>query len=49
MTGAMLINTASNVACASYYRYNIRVDHVGVSLLFRIPLKLLATLKHSGL
>lgn len=42
----MLVITASDGMCHSYYTYKLRFDYVGGCLLSRLPSKILDTLKY---
>lgn len=45
----MPFTNTRNGVCPSYYTYHERLDHIGGSLLFRFPVKILDALKYFGL
>lgn len=49
MVGAIFGISDRDGACPSYYIYNARLDHIGGSLLFRLPSKIFHALNDFGM
>lgn len=46
LAGVMFLINPKNGPCASYFPHNPRLDHVGDSLLFLLPVNIIDALKH---